>query len=200
MGLCQACPRSFDAADTSCALDATPFPARLSAAQPLPCLVHAPATPHDAPARARAMATESEFSAPSADEDEEYDDRRARARPAPKKGRKSKAAEPAPDVGALPGILDRWPSALIARVLDHLPLLDLLNVARASKRAKEVVLDPERGHLERAFADIWDYDGEDALPACPEDLSLYEYADLIWPHDCSVRYCSSSDADRPDMH
>ena len=146
------------------------------------------------------MSSASEFSAPSADEDEEYDDCRARVRPAPKKGRKSKAAEPAPDVGALAGILDRWPSALIARVLDHLPLLDLLNVARASKRAKEVVLDPERGHLERAFADIWDYDGEDALPACPEDLSLYEYADLIWPHGCSVRCCSSSDDNRSGMH
>ena len=133
------------------------------------------------------MSSASEFTAPSADEDEEYDDRRARARPAPKKGRKSKAAEPAPDVGALAGLLDRWPSALIAGVLDHLPLLDLLNVARASKRAKEVVLDPERGHLERAFADIWDDDTlDEELPACPEDLRLYEYARLIWPHECSV--------------
>ena len=131
----------------------------------------------------------SEFSAgaPSADEDDEYDDARARARKAPKKGRKSKAAEPAPDVGALAGILDSWPSSLLAGVLDHLPLSDLLSVARASKRAKEVVLDPERGHLERAFAQIWDYDGEDALPPCPEGISLHEYANLLWPYECSVR-------------
>lgn len=86
---------------------------------------------------------------------------------------------PVHDIGTLEKLIDIFMD-IFSEVASYLSPVDLLQLSRASRKLRNLLLSRQSKHIWKASRDAIE------MPPCPDDLSEPRYASLVFETNCDV--------------